>query len=275
MTEKKDRMIFPDIDPVALELGPLVIRWYALSYVVGILLAYVYVNWLDRLQAARENIPTYFNDKARDDLIMYAVLGIILGGRIGYILFYNLPYYMGHPVEILHIWQGGMSFHGGLLGIFAAYYLFARKYKLQWLRIMDYLATAAPMGLFFGRLANFVNGELYGRVTDSSWGMIFPQSDGLPRHPSQLYEATFEGLVLFIILYFVSTRTRALQYVGLVGGLFLAGYGIARFGVEFFREPDAQLGFILGPLSMGQMLCLPMIAAGLWLAFTAKPAAKK
>ena len=268
-------MVFPDIDPIALEVGPFVVRWYALSYVLGIILGYVYVNWLDRLQAVREKIPNYFSDKARDDLIMYAVLGIILGGRLGYVLFYNFGYYSSHPTEILHIWQGGMSFHGGLLGIFAAYYLFARKYKLQWLRIMDHLAVATPIGLFFGRLANFINGELYGRVTESSLGMIFPHSDGLPRHPSQLYEAMFEGLVLFIILFFVATRTRALQYVGLVGGLFLAGYGIARFGIEFFREPDAQLGFILGPLSMGQLLCVPMIACGLWLAITAKPAAKK
>ena len=268
-------MVFPDIDPVALELGPFIVRWYALSYVLGIVLGYLYVNWLDRLQATREKISTYFSDKARDDLIMYAVLGIILGGRLGYVLFYNFNYYSSHPGEILHIWQGGMSFHGGLLGIFAAYYLFARKYKLKWLRIMDYLAVATPIGLFFGRLANFVNGELYGRVTESSWGMVFPHSDGLPRHPSQLYEATFEGLVLFIILFFVATRTRALQYVGLVGGLFLAGYGIARFGIEFFREPDAQLGFILGPLSMGQLLCMPMIAVGMWLAITAKPVARK
>lgn len=268
-------MVFPDIDPVALEVGPLVVRWYALSYVLGIILGYVYVNWLDRLQAKRESIPLYFNDKARDDLIMYAVLGIILGGRIGYVLFYNFSYYMSHPVEILHIWQGGMSFHGGLLGIFVAYYLFARKYQLKWLRIMDYLAAATPIGLFFGRLANFINGELYGRVTDGPMGMIFPQSDGLPRHPSQLYEATFEGLVLLVILFLVSTRTRALQYTGLVGGLFLAGYGMARFGIEFFREPDAQLGFILGPFSMGQLLCTPMIAVGIWLAATAKPVPKK
>jgi phosphatidylglycerol:prolipoprotein diacylglycerol transferase len=176
---------------------------------------------------------------------------------------------------VLRVWEGGMSFHGGLLGIFTAYYLFARKYKLKWLRIMDYLAAATPIGLFFGRLANFINGELYGRVTDASIGMIFPHSDGLPRHPSQLYEAMFEGLVLFVILFVVSTRTRALQYVGLVGGLFLAGYGIARFGIEFFREPDAQLGFILGPLSMGQLLCLPMIGFGLWLALTAKLAERK
>ena len=263
-------MIFPDIDPVALAVGPLVIRWYALAYIAGIVLGYLYVTWLDRRQARREGIALYFSEKARDDLILYAVLGVVLGGRLGYILFYNLPYYFDHPAHVLRVWEGGMSFHGGLLGIFTAYCIFARKYGLKWLRIMDHLAAATPIGLFFGRLANFINGELYGRVTSSAFGMVFPQSDGLPRHPSQLYEAMFEGLILFLILFVVSTRTRALQYVGLVGGLFLAGYGMARFGIEFFREPDAQLGLILGPLSMGQLLCLPMIGFGLWLALSAK-----
>jgi phosphatidylglycerol:prolipoprotein diacylglycerol transferase len=262
---------FPNIDPVALEIGPLVIRWYALAYVAGIVLGYYYVGWIDRLQAKRLGQPIYFTEKARDDLIMYAVLGIILGGRIGYILFYNLPYYLGHPADILKVWHGGMSFHGGLLGIFAAYYVFARKYGLKWLRIMDFLAVATPIGLLLGRLANFINGELYGRVTDAPLGMVFPKSDGLPRHPSQLYEAGLEGLVLLLVLFFVATRTRAYARVGVVGGLFLAGYGISRFIVEFFRQPDAQLGLVLGPLSMGQLLCLPMILVGLWLAFTAKP----
>lgn len=265
---------FPNIDPVALQLGPLVIRWYALAYVAGILIGFYYVNWLDRRQAARGGRAVYFSDKARDDLVLYAVLGIILGGRIGYILFYNLPYYFEHPGDILKVWHGGMSFHGGLIGIFTAYYLFARKYGLKWLRIMDFLATATPIGLFFGRLANFINGELYGRVTDSRFGMIFPNSDGLPRHPSQLYEAALEGLVLFLVLYAIATRTRAFDKVGVIGGTFLAGYGISRFIIEFFREPDAQLGLLLGPLSMGQLLCVPMIVAGLWLVVTAKPALK-
>lgn len=266
---------FPAIDPIALQLGPLVIRWYALAYVAGILIGYYYVNWLDRRQANRAGRARYFSTKARDDLILYAVLGIILGGRIGYILFYNMPYYFSHPLDVLKVWHGGMSFHGGLLGIFAAYYLFARKYGLQWLRIMDFLAAATPIGLFFGRLANFINGELYGRVTHGPLGMIFPNSDGLPRHPSQLYEATLEGLVLFLVLLVIAASTRAFERVGVVGGAFLAGYGASRFAIEFFREPDAQLGLILGPLSMGQLLCMPMIVAGIWLMATARPYAPR
>jgi phosphatidylglycerol:prolipoprotein diacylglycerol transferase len=258
-------MTFPQIDPIAFQLGPIAIHWYALAYIAGIIIGYYYINWLDKRQPKR-----FFSEKAQDDLIFYAVLGVLLGGRIGYILFYNLPYFLDHPGEMLKIWQGGMSFHGGLLGVFVAYWLFARKYKLSWLHIMDYLAVVTPIGLFFGRLANFINGELYGRVTDSSFGMVFPTGGELPRHPSQLYEAGLEGLVLFILLFVVATFTRALHYVGLIGGLFLAGYGISRFIVEFFREPDAQLGFLTFGATMGQLLCLPMIAFGLWLVLTAK-----
>jgi len=267
-------MQFPNIDPIALQLGPVIIRWYALAYVAGIVLGFYYVNWLDRLQAARHNAATYFSEKARDDLILYAVLGIVLGGRIGYILFYNLPYYFDHPTDVLKVWQGGMSFHGGLLGIFVAYYLYAKRYGLQWLRLMDFFACAAPMGLFLGRVANFINGELYGRATTSPLGMVFPNSDGLPRHPSQLYEAGLEGAVLFIVLWLVATRTRAFDKVGVLGGVFMAGYGISRFIIEFFRQPDAQLGFVLGPLSMGQLLCVPMVLIGIWLVLTAKPVAR-
>jgi phosphatidylglycerol:prolipoprotein diacylglycerol transferase len=256
-------MIFPNIDPVALELGPLVIRWYALAYVAGILLGYYYVSWLNK------RMP-FFSEKAKDDLVLYAVLGVILGGRIGYVLFYNLPYYLDHPAQALQVWHGGMSFHGGLLGVLIAFLFFARKHQLKWLAIMDYLAAATPIGLFLGRIANFINGELYGRVTDSKLGMVFPNSDGLPRYPSQLFESALEGAVLFILLFLIVTRTQALRYTGLVGGLFLAGYGIARFTIEFFREPDAQLGFIIGPFSMGQLLCVPMIVGGLWLAISAK-----
>lgn len=256
-------MIFPNIDPIALQLGPLTIRWYALSYVAGIILGYYYIGWLNR------RFP-YFDEKAKDDLIFYAVLGVILGGRIGYILFYNFPYYIDNPAHILRVWEGGMSFHGGLCGVLIAFVFFCRKHKRKWLAVMDYLAAATPIGLCLGRIANFINGELYGRVTTSAAGMIFPHSDGMPRHPSQLYEAGLEGALLFAILLIVVSRTQALKYTGLIGGLFLAGYGIARFIVEFFREPDAQLGFILGPFSMGQLLCTPMIAFGIWLAVTAR-----
>lgn len=258
-------MHFPNIDPIALELGPLVIRWYALAYVAGIVLGYMYLGWLDKRQA-----KPLLTEKARDDLMMYAVIGIILGGRLGYVLFYNFDYYLSHPAEIPHIWQGGMSFHGGMAGVIFAFWLLARRHTLQPLRLLDYLAAAAPIGLFFGRLANFINGELYGRVTQSALGVVFPNSDGLPRHPSQLYEATFEGLLLFILLFLLATRTRALQHPGLVGGVFLAGYGMARFSIEFFRQPDAQLGFVLGHFSMGQLLCVPMVLLGTYFIISAR-----
>ncbi len=258
-------MHFPNINPVAIHLGPLAIRWYALAYVVGILLGQFYVAWLDKRRAA-----PLLTAKARDDLVLYAVLGIILGGRIGYVLFYNLRYYLENPDDMLQVWHGGMSFHGGLLGVLIAFYFFARRYKISWLALMDLLAAATPIGLFFGRLANFVNGELYGRPTAKSWGMIFPSGGPVPRHPSQLYEAGLEGLVLFVVLFLVATRTRAMDYRGIVGGVFLAGYGMARFVIEFFREPDIQLGTFMFGLSMGQLLCLPMIAVGLWSALSAR-----
>ena len=256
-------MHFPDINPIALQLGPLAIHWYALAYVAGILLGYYYVSWLNRKRP-------FFSEKAKDDLIFYAVLGVLLGGRIGYVLFYNLPYFIAHPVEILHVWQGGMSFHGGLCGIFIAFYFFARKYALPWLGVMDYLAAATPIGLFFGRLANFVNGELFGRVTDAPWGVIFPRGGPEPRHPSQMYEAGLEGLLLFIILFFLARTGKIFQWRGRLGGVFVLGYGIARFTVEFFRQPDAQIGFLFGGITMGQLLCIPMIVFGAWLVISAK-----
>lgn len=257
-------MLFPDIDPVALQIGPLAIRWYALSYIVGIVLAYLYIGKLSR------RFP-YFSDKAKDDLITYAVLGIIVGGRLGYVLFYNPSYFIDQPLDILKVWQGGMSFHGGLLGVLGAFWLFARRYGLRWVRVMDYLAAAAPIGLCLGRLANFVNGELYGRVTERSWGMIFPDGGPLPRHPSQLYQAMGEGLLLFLLLYVLIRKTAIMRYEGAVGGVFLLGYGLARFVVEFFRMPDAQLGFLYGEwLTMGQLLCIPMMAIGLWALLVAK-----
>jgi phosphatidylglycerol:prolipoprotein diacylglycerol transferase len=258
-------MTFPNIDPVAVQLGPVAIHWYALAYVVGIILGYYYISWLDRKQP-----KPFFTEKAKDDLMFYAVLGVLLGGRIGYILFYNLPHYLDNPADALKIWHGGMSFHGGLLGIFIAFWMYARKYKLPWLRIMDYLATATPIGLFFGRIANFVNGELYGRVTDSKWGMVFPNGGPEPRYPSQLFEAGLEGLLLFIILYIAARHTSAFQYRGRVGGIFVMGYGLARFTIEFFRQPDEQLGYLALGATMGQLLCVPMILFGAWLIVSAK-----
>ena len=258
-------MNFPDISPIAIELGPLVIRWYALAYVVGILLGSYYVGWLDRFRRA-----PILSAAARDDLVLYAVLGVVLGGRIGYVVFYNAAYYLDHPADIAAVWHGGMSFHGGLLGVLVAFYFFARRYGVRWLALMDLLACATPIGLFFGRLANFVNGELYGRVTDVPWGMVFPRGGELPRHPSQLYEAGLEGLVLFVVLLLLATRTRALRTPGLLGGVFVGGYGLARFTIEFFREPDVQMGTFAGGLSMGQLLCMPMIAVGIGLVATAR-----
>lgn len=291
-------MTFPDISPIALEIGPLVIRWYALAYVVGILLAQRYIGWVDdhysspnrgeagrgatdgevnALRAPTPPLPRMGREKApllsqtaRDDLVLYGVIGIILGGRLGYVLFYNFSYYMDNISEVLHIWQGGMSFHGGLIGILVAFYFFARRFKIRWLRLMDLLAVATPIGLFLGRLANFVNGELYGRVTDSPLGMVFPHGGALPRHPSQLYEAGLEGLVLGLVLWLLATRTHALNYTGRLAGVFAVGYGLARFTVEFFREPDAQLGTLALGFSMGQWLCVPMIALGLWLVATSR-----
>ena len=258
-------MNFPDISPVAVEIGPLVIRWYALAYVVGILIAQRYISWLDD----RRSQPMLVA-KARDDLVFYGVIGIILGGRIGYVLFYNLSHYMENVSEVLHVWRGGMSFHGGLMGVMVAFYLFARRFNVRWLRVMDLIAVAAPIGLFLGRLANFVNGELYGRVTQLPWGMVFPHGGPLPRHPSQLYEAGLEGLVLGVVLWAVATRTKALNFIGITSGLFVVGYALARFAVESVREPDAQLGVLALGMSMGQWLCVPMLAAGLWVLLTAR-----
>jgi phosphatidylglycerol:prolipoprotein diacylglycerol transferase len=286
-------MTFPEISPVAFEIGPLVVRWYALAYVIGILLAQRAICSVDdhysspcrgevgrgatdgEVNALHATTPTLplmgrekaplLNENARDDLVLYGVIGIILGGRLGYVLFYNFSYYIDNLSEVLHIWQGGMSFHGGLMGILVAFYFFARRFKLRWLRLMDLLAVATPIGLFLGRLANFVNGELYGRVTDSPLGMVFPRGGELPRHPSQLYEAGLEGLMLGMVLWLLATRTQALNYAGRLAGVFAVGYGLARFTVEFFREPDAQLGTLALGFSMGQWLCLPMMLLGVWL----------
>lgn len=251
---------FPEIDPVAVEIGPLAIRWYALAYVAGIVAGWWYIGWLDR------RAPTpLLSKKQRDDMVTWGVLGVVFGGRLGYVLFYNLPYFLHHPADIVKMWQGGMSFHGGALGVILAFYGFARFHKLSYIALMDRVCCATPIGLFFGRIANFINGELFGRVSDVSWAMIFPRGGPLPRHPSQLYEAALEGVVLFATLYVLARYSAALARDGVLSGTFLAGYGLARFVVEFFREPDAHLGFIWAGLSMGQLLSLPMIAIGLGL----------
>jgi phosphatidylglycerol---prolipoprotein diacylglyceryl transferase len=250
---------YPSIDPVLVEIGPFAIRWYALAYVVGLIAGWRYVVGLAR--RFRVGIPP----ATVDDLLVWATLGVILGGRLGYVLFYNLPYYAANPMHALAVWQGGMAFHGGLAGVMVAMALFARRRGLPLLSLADLVAAAAPIGLFFGRLANFINGELYGRTTDVAWAMVFPRGGPEPRHPSQLYEAALEGLVLFVVLAVMVWRSGALARPGLVTGVFLAGYAAARILVELFREPDAQLGTLLAGATMGQLLSLPMLAAGVWL----------
>jgi phosphatidylglycerol:prolipoprotein diacylglycerol transferase len=254
---------FPAIDPVLIHLGPLQIRWYALAYIVGIVLGWQLMRRLVQ-RPGWEITP-----EAVDDLLFYVTLGVILGGRIGYVLFYNAGYYLAHPVEILSVWRGGMSFHGGLLGVLIATMLFARTRGLAFLELADALAVVTPIGLFFGRLANFINGELWGRAASVPWAMVFPHAEpAVPRHPSQLYEAGLEGLLLFAFMLWLAYRQPYRPAArGTLGGAFLIGYALARIVVEFFREPDAQLGFLAAGATMGQLLSLPMLAAGMALVF--------
>jgi phosphatidylglycerol---prolipoprotein diacylglyceryl transferase len=250
---------FPAIDPVLIEIGPFSIRWYALAYVVGLVLGWRYMLHLAR------RIPGTVTELQVDDFLLWATLGVVLGGRIGYVLFYNTTYFLNHPLQIFAVWQGGMSFHGGLIGVITALILFCRLRRLSILRVGDLLVCAVPIGLLLGRIANFINGELFGRAADAPWAMVFPNGGPIPRHPSQLYEAFTEGLVLFLLLAWMAHFTRAPQRPGLIAGTFLVGYGIARITMEFFREPDKQLGFLFGATTMGQLLSLPLIVAGLWL----------
>ena len=245
---------FPEIDPVFFRLGPLQFRWYGLMYLLGLLAAY----FLVKHRAASRNIP--LGTAQMSDLIVYAAFGVFLGGRLGYTLFYNTGYYLQNPLKILAIWEGGMSFHGGLLGVCIALSLFCYKKGFAAYTIADLAALAAPIGLGLGRLGNFINGELYGRPTDVSWCMVFPRGGSACRHPSQLYEAALEGMVLFGILWFLGRKATP---PGTVFWGFFAGYGIFRSFAELFREPDAHLGFVLGPMTMGQLLSFPMILLGL------------
>lgn len=248
---------FPDIDPIAIEIGPIAIRWYALAYIAGILGGWRYAS---RLNDGAWNVLA---KEKLDDFVVWATVGIILGGRLGYVFFYKPGYYMTEPLEALFLWRGGMSFHGGAVGVILAIVLFARREGVSLLRLGDLVAQAVPIGLFFGRLANFANGELYGRASDVAWAMVFPHGGPDPRHPSQLYQAFLEGIVLFAVLVFVGRTTYARARPGFVAGAFLAGYAIARLIGELFREPDAHLGFLFGGLTMGMLLSLPMLAAGL------------
>jgi phosphatidylglycerol:prolipoprotein diacylglycerol transferase len=252
-------LAFPAFDPVALQIGPLAIRWYALSYVVGLLLGWRYCLYI----AQRPPLP--LSRSLFDDFFLWALLGVILGGRVGYILFYNFADYLAHPLEILKVWHGGMSFHGGLIGVLIAIGLFARSRALPYFAIADVIAAAAPIGLLLGRIANFINGELYGRPTDMPWGVVFPAGGSVARHPSQLYEAALEGLLLFLILFALARFTDIRAHIGRLSGAFLAGYAVSRIVAEFFREPDLQLGFLIGDSTMGQWLSVPMLLAGLYL----------
>lgn len=245
---------FPEIDPVFFRLGPLQFRWYGLMYLLGLLAAY----FLIRHRAAAQHIPLHATQLS--DLIVYAAFGVFLGGRLGYTLFYNTEYYLLHPAKILAVWEGGMSFHGGLLGTCFALWLFCYKKGFAVYSIADLAAQAVPIGLGLGRLGNFINGELFGRPTDVAWCMVFPKGGAACRHPSQLYEAMLEGAVLWSFLWFLGKRTTP---PGTVFWSFIAGYGLLRSVAELFREPDAHLGFILGPVTMGQLLSLPMILIGL------------
>ena len=255
---------FPMIDPIAVQIGPFAIRWYALAYIAGIVM-----GWRYALRLCRD-IPRLVTPEQMDDFILWLTLGIILGGRIGYVLFYNPMHFLSHPLEIPALWHGGMSFHGGLIGVLLAMFLFARKRGIRFFALADVVAVCVPFGLFFGRLANFINGELYGRVSDAPWAIVFPSRDAgpLPRHPSQLYEGFLEGVVLFAILWLLMRRG-ARQKIGMLSGVFLIGYGCARFVVEFAREPDVQLGYLAFGLTMGQYLTLPMLACGAFLVIRA------
>ena len=247
-------LVHPNFDPIAFSIGPLAVRWYGLMYLLGFAAGW----WLGNRRIRKGLAPV--NRQQFDDLIFLAVLGVILGGRLGYILFYKPDYYFSHPLEIFAVWQGGMSFHGGLLGVMLAMALAARRHKVEYLRLMDFVAPLVPLGLAAGRMGNFINGELWGRVTTVPWGMIFQGAGPEPRHPSQLYQFAGEGLTLFFILWWFSSKPRR---KGEVSAVFLIGYGALRFLAEFAREPDAFLGYLALGLTMGQWLCLPMIIAGI------------
>jgi len=250
-------LVHPDFNPIALSLGPLAIRWYGLMYVLGFVAVIVLGKW-----RIRHGLASGVSERDVDDMLVYGVFGVILGGRLGYVLFYKPEFYFTHPAEIFKIWTGGMSFHGGFLGVLLGVALFCAIRRKSWLATMDFAAPMCPIGLGTGRIGNFINGELPGRPTDVPWGMWFPQTDPQPvaRHPSQLYEVGLEGVALFVILWWFARKPRP---TGAVSGLFLIGYGTFRFLVEFTRQPDDFLGLLALGLSMGQWLSLPMIAAGI------------
>lgn len=252
---------FPAINPVLISIGPFSIRWYALAYIVGIIAGWFYA----RAIIASEKLwggPAPLTMHDFDDFIIWITLGVILGGRTGYVLFYNLPHFAEHPIEIVQLWNGGMSFHGGVTGCVIAIVLFALYRRIPMLSLGDVTAAVAPIGLFLGRIANFINGELWGRPADVPWAMIFPNGGPIPRHPSQLYEASLEGVILFIVLALL-VRAGALKRPGILTGSFALGYGVSRIAGELFREPDVQLGFLWGGLTMGMLLSIPLMIGGI------------
>ncbi|WP_339046474.1 prolipoprotein diacylglyceryl transferase [Candidatus Mesenet endosymbiont of Agriotes lineatus] len=254
-------ILFPHIDPVIFSIGPVSVRWYSIAYVLGIIFAHWYLHKVDKCKV--------FSQKFHDSLLAWSIIGIVFGGRVGYILIYNLNYYLNSPIEISKIWHGGMSFHGGLIGCIIAIIAVCKKHNISMLLVMDLLACAAPIGLFLGRMANFINGELFGRITDLPWGVIFP-GDDLARHPSQLYEAVGEGLLLFITLNLLLFFTNLRSYRGTLTGIGMILYAVIRFLIEFFREPDLQIGYLLFNLTMGQLLSIPMVIIGMIIIISVK-----
>ena len=253
---------FPAIDPVALRLGPLEVKWYGLAYMAGLLLGWLYIKHLLREDRLWPGAHRPFGPERADDLLLYMTIGVLVGGRLGNVLFYEPAYYLRNPLEIPAVWKGGMAFHGGLIGSMIATILFARRIGANVWSVMDACAAATPIGLFFGRLANFINAELWGRPSTAPWAMVFPGAGPMPRHPSQLYEAFFEGAVLFAVLWWLTHHRLALRRPGVIAGAFLIGYGLARSFCEFFREPDVGHILTFGPVTAGMFYSLPMILAG-------------
>ena len=248
-------IIFPNIDPVLLHIGPLAIRWYSLSYIFGIL-----IGWWGFSKTSRH---LQIKDKDLDAILSYVILGVIIGARLGNVLFYDLITYLEDPISIFKLWEGGMSFHGGVLGVVIALFIYCKKYHLPFLPVLDLAACFAPIGLFLGRIANFINGELWGKVTDMPWGVIFPYAGPLPRHPSQIYEAILEGLLLFIFMMLILFKSKAKEYPGMMSGLMAIWYSCARIIVEFFREPYVYSIYLYIGITVGQILSLVMLLAGI------------
>ncbi|RBO94799.1 prolipoprotein diacylglyceryl transferase [Pseudochrobactrum asaccharolyticum] len=279
MTEPQIMMAalpFPNIDPVLFSVGPLSVHWYGIGYVIGILFAWWYGKRLVNNARLWPNNNAPMDPLALDDFVLWAALGVVIGGRIGYVLFYNFSFYISNPLEIPAVWDGGMSFHGGILGTTVAMILFAKKRGIPVWSMFDTIAAGVPIGLGVVRIANFINSELWGRVSDVSWAVYFPNGGPLPRHPSQLYEAALEGFVLFFVLALLIWKGNKLKAPGFIAGAFVAGYGLSRILVEFFREPDAQLGYLVGGwMTMGMVLSVPMVLLGVWAMARANRAAAK